>query len=854
VTTALWITAITSIAIVCNFSTGVAVAQDCTDLYNPNQVLDFYVTMDTLDWEALRFSCPGGLCGARPHSYYHAWFQCEDGTPMEVGIRRKNGLAVPSETDPQKPALKIDINEFLIDQTFMGKRKLSLENGAEDALVTEGLAWLLYGQAGLVSSRVAWANVWVNGEYKGLFANVEQVDKAYLVDHGIDEGGFLFKMDEQRTRENELDPWAFNWYPFDHPQGIPEDPTPEDWRDQAVQRVNMPHLLTLGAVENFVANTDGLFQKGNNYWYYDWSVFPDGQQPRLYLAWDLDTTMLSRSSDLPILGTGTGHLRQGLVVEDLLFQAQYFQIYNDLMAGPLSLASTLAVVDNLETVIGPHMDADPFQQMGASAEEFLRLRNFLQARTGFVTAQLGICPDSTCDAAENSCSCPADCGAAPSTETDCTNAFDDDCDGAVDCADSECVAHPGCVSSPLANEIMISEILANSVDSPDVEYVEIYNAGPGAQDLTGWYLLDNDNLHDKCFLEATLQVGDYLVVPGLTARFASAYPEVNNLNPNEFDSETTGQGFALGDSGDEIRLFKPDPLGDVVVHGYTFGLQGVGIPFGYIPEDADAPEHLAFPTPGSDNTVTVPHSPVCINEFLTTATLGGVDDWIELYNRGSEAVDVGGWSLTDNVGTPQKYVFPAGTVIPAGGFLTVDETTLGFALSSTGSEVIMLTHSDGVTGQDFFDFGPQFADVTQGRFPDGTANWQFFTTPTPGAPNACNPSVPELAHVNELIFSSSSTFSWAQVFDALSYDVVKGDLAALRDTRGDFSLASPDCLQNNVPGNAAFDGDVPLAGEGFFYLVRAADSSCGFGTYDSLSSGLTTSRDEGIAASPNSCP
>ena len=35
--------------------------------------------------------------------------------------------------------------------------------------------------------------------------------------------------------------------------------------------------------------------------------------------------------------------------------------------------------------------------------------------------------------------------------------------------------------------------------------------------------------------------------------------------------------------------------------------------------------------------------------------------------------------------------------IPPGGFLTVDETQLGFGFSSTGSEVIVLTHSEGAS-------------------------------------------------------------------------------------------------------------------------------------------------------------
>jgi hypothetical protein len=55
------------------------------------------------------------------------------------------------------------------------------------------------------------------------------------------------------------------------------------------------------------------------------------------------------------------------------------------------------------------------------------------------------CGDGTCNGTENSCSCPADCGAPPFVEGDCTDGLDNDCDTLVDCADGDCSANPACV-------------------------------------------------------------------------------------------------------------------------------------------------------------------------------------------------------------------------------------------------------------------------------------------------------------------------------------------------------------------------------------------------------------------------
>jgi hypothetical protein len=828
-----------------------AAAQDCSDPYDPYQVLDFYIAMDPQDWEELRISCPLGQCGPRPYTYYEATLRCEDGEPIEVGIRRKNGRAEPSVWDPQKPALKLDINEFVPEQRFAGKLKLSLENGSGDSLVSEGVAWQLYQAAGVVASRAAWVNVHVNGELKGLYVNVEQIDKTFLADHGIDNGGWLFKREEQKTREGELNPFAFNWYPFDHALRPDEEPTPLDWREQALWRVDMSQLLTLGALENFVANMDGFFGGRHNYWYYDWSVFPDGQRPRLYLAWDLDFPWRAVYTDLPMLGTRSGHLRQGIVAEDIGFQTEYLAVYANLLDGPLALPQTLALVDAIEPVLTPHLNADPYQTLGPAGFTFGIVRDFLEARTWNLLSELGTCPDGTCSLGESPCTCAADCGPVAFEETDCSDAADEDCDGFVDCSDGDCAVAEECVATPQTNVIRVVEVLANSPGSPDVEYVELHNAGPGAQDLTGWYLIDDDNSHDRCSLEGSLNPGAYLVVAGDIERFTELW-DVPNLNPAPFDSDVAGQGFGLGNEGDQVRLFRPTPLGDELVHGFTLGVQGEDVPFGLLAEDAEAPEYLESPSPGVSNEATSVYSPVCINEFLTTSQSGGVDDWVELYNRGGTTADISGWHLSDRVGEPTKYTFPEGTVIPPGAYLTLDEGELGFGLSSTGSEVVMLTHADGVTGQDYLDYGPQFSDVSLGRFPDGGSAWHFFALPSPGVANACDEST--LDAVTGFRFGSWREFFWDEVAGAQAYDVVKGDLQILRSTSGDYGTAVVDCRRNNADVPPWWDEDAPSPGTGVFYLVRAVDFACGYGTYDTGSPSQAAGRDAGIETASGACP
>ncbi len=68
---------------------------------------------------------------------------------------------------------------------------------------------------------------------------------------------------------------------------------------------------------------------------------------------------------------------------------------------------------------------------------------------------------------------------------------------------------------------------------------------------------------------------------------------------------------------------------------------------------------------------------VRINEVMASngATIADEDgeypDWIELHNYGTAPVDLSGWGLSDNRGSPFKWRFPPATLIDAGGYLVV---------------------------------------------------------------------------------------------------------------------------------------------------------------------------------------
>jgi hypothetical protein len=149
-----------------------------------------------------------------------------------------------------------------------------------------------------------------------------------------------------------------------------------------------------------------------------------------------------------------------------------------------------------------------------------------------------------------------------------------------------------------------------------------------------------------------------------------------------------------------------------------------------------------------------PHELLVINEFLASNSScnadpqGQYDDWLEIYNTGSIAIDIGGMYLTDDLDEPSSEWwqipdnFPAETTIGAYGYLLIwadgdsedGPLHVEFALGAGGEE-IGLFDTDGNTLIDSIIFGDQVPDISYGRYPDAGDTWRFMGFPTPRAQN-----------------------------------------------------------------------------------------------------------------------
>ncbi len=170
-------------------------------------------------------------------------------------------------------------------------------------------------------------------------------------------------------------------------------------------------------------------------------------------------------------------------------------------------------------------------------------------------------------------------------------------------------------------------------------------------------------------------------------------------------------------------------------------------------------------------------SQVVINEILAdndgaVPNASDFPDYAELANVTATDIDLGGWSLTDDVLVPRKFTFPAGVIIPAGGYLIVwcdsnfgsPGIHTGFGLSDSG-ELLRLYAPDSAVPTDSVSFGLQAPNLSIGRVPDVTGNWTL-TRPTPAEANEAEEVADDpVLFINEWMARPATGEDWIEVFN-----------------------------------------------------------------------------------------
>jgi hypothetical protein len=202
-------------------------------------------------------------------------------------------------------------------------------------------------------------------------------------------------------------------------------------------------------------------------------------------------------------------------------------------------------------------------------------------------------------------------------------------------------------------------------------------AAPGrgalAHGATGDQRVEPERIVD----EVTYEHGAAMAAGG---QWAGAIPATDRSHSFEQSSGQLGGGAdPIGEIYTLSYWYLPDPNGANLTMRLRLSETTPGAI--RITQDvrADAVASVQY-TPGAPNSVraTLPLFPLLwLNEIQPVNVSGPTDDqgerdpWVELYNAGTETLDLAHYYLTDDFGVPTKWEFPAGASIGPGQFRLV---------------------------------------------------------------------------------------------------------------------------------------------------------------------------------------
>jgi hypothetical protein len=303
------------------------------------------------------------------------------------------------------------------------------------------------------------------------------------------------------------------------------------------------------------------------------------------------------------------------------------------------------------------------------------------------------------------------------------------------------------------NEVMPDNetVIADEEGEHD-DWFEIYNPNSEPVDLAGWYISDNSSNLKQYQFPDNDATATTIPARGFVILWADEQPGQGPLHLN-FRLSSTGESLFL--SGDGIDIIDQVSYGDDLQPETD---QSIGrIDDGVVPWQI-----LSVPSPGTTNAANGNQIKIFINEFMAANDsfladeFGEYDDWVELYNGGSEPVNIGGWYITDDSTNVQNWQIPdsvpEATTIQPGGFILLwaDEDPeqgalhIGIKISASGEEIGI--SADGMNYHDLIWFGPgeeieaPAADHSSGRISDGAGEWKVFEPgsaqpPTPATSN-----------------------------------------------------------------------------------------------------------------------
>jgi hypothetical protein len=291
-----------------------------------------------------------------------------DGTDLDtIGIRHKG---FNSWWNSVKKPIKIDINKYK-DQRYDGLSKFNLHNGSGDpSFIRESVSYQILRSMGIPAPRTAYAKVFIDDTYLGLYHLVEQVDNTFLdANYGGHEGNLYVQQskgsggfgldwisdkqeDYYASLELENHEKENDWSALLHFIDVLNNSSDANFKSEIESLFGVDEYLAVVAFDVAINNLDWYGSSGRNYYLAEVNGKIHWQPWDYNLSWREDAKPLDISpDDFPVL------IKR--LLDQPTFHDQFVKKYCALL--PYFESETFnTMIDEEAALITTHLKEDPF--------------------------------------------------------------------------------------------------------------------------------------------------------------------------------------------------------------------------------------------------------------------------------------------------------------------------------------------------------------------------------------------------------------------------------------------------------------------------------------------------------------
>ncbi len=657
-----------------NFSYAQANFPEDGPLFRDDMVprIDIHINPDTLDW-------------LYDHVYSNTEFRAQfvfstddlQDTINEIGFRLRGNTS----REAQKKSFRISFNTYESGREYYGLEKMNLNGEHNDpSIIRSKTAWDLIRKFGIPAPRVNHVQVYINGNYYGLYINVEHIDEEFIDLRFKNKDGNLYKC----LWPADLDYRGSSGEDYKHENGdrrvydLKTNKVADNYSDLALyidQLNNLPSetfqceientfnvydYLRVIAMDVFIGNWDGPIYNKNNFYLYH-----NTKTKRMeYIPYDLDNTF---GIDWMNIDWGNRNIyhwyKQGEprpIYTKMMDNSELRSIYSQYMNELLQDNITGSVLENrileIKEMIAPYVENDPYYPLdyGFTIQDF---HNSYQSAWGDHVAY----------------------GILPYLQIRRNSAIQQ----LEDFQSQAVINHIRYKVKNDAQDLRIRAYVREECNSIVLWYTE----NDGSEQQLQMY---DDGEHND------IEAGD-----GVYANTLANIP-LNTLIKYQIKAENSNAVISLAPCQAIEYYYRESEKPALMVNEF-----------------------------------------MASNQSIIADEYGDYGDWIEVFNADAEEVFLGDKYLSDNISDPNKWQMP-NMSLASGDFALFwadAETGKGnmhtnFKLKKEGEE-IGIFDAEGTNSfpLDTLHYENQVSDISQGRSLDGGEIWQLFAKPTPGYTN-----------------------------------------------------------------------------------------------------------------------